>query len=635
MSFGLICSQYQQGDQMENGLSYEELQQKIAELSKEIAILKNRTPLQSFENAHISPLAKCTEYTFEDLFDINEIQNIQDSFAKATGLTSIITRTDGTPITKPSNWSRLCSQIIRKTEIGLRNCMKSDAIIGRYNPEGPIVQPCLSGGLWDGGASITIGDKHLANWLIGQVRNEELNVEEMVKYAAVIGADETEFRSALEEITYMSKVQFQEVCNALFLIANQLSKIAFQNVEQQRFISELAEEEDKRKKLEKQLGHAQKLEAVGRLAGGVAHDFNNILSVINGYSELLLHELDTESPFRKKVKSIHSAGLKASRLTQQLVAFSRKQIISPRLVHLGKELHEINKMLIRLLGEDIAVEIHQKEDLWLVKLDQSQLEQVVFNLAVNARDAMPSGGKLLFEAVNVSFLEAYAEERYEVLPGEYVMLAVSDTGRGMTKEVQDRIFEPFYTTKGPNKGTGLGLAMVYGIIKQNNGYISVYSEEGQGSTFKLYFPKSDVQDEKLACLLQDDGSETLQQGEESILLVEDEDLVREMCVTILTQLGYTVLEATNGKDALQVSSRYHGTINLLLTDVVMPEMNGPEIADHLRQRYPKLKVLFMSGYTENAIVHHGVLEDHINFLQKPVTPNALSIAVRRALDRTE
>ncbi|MBU1564632.1 MAG: PocR ligand-binding domain-containing protein [Proteobacteria bacterium] len=620
---------------MENGLSYDELEQKIAELSKEIARLKDRTPLQSFENTPISSQTRCTEYIFEDLFDINEIQKIQDSFAKATGLTSIITRPDGTPITKPSNWSRLCSEIIRKTEIGLRNCMKSDAIIGRYNPQGPIVQPCLSGGLWDGGASITIGEKHIANWLIGQVRNEELDVETMVKYAEVIGADEKEFRLALDEITYMSKAQFQEVCNALFLIANQLSKIAFQNVEQQRFISELAEEEEKRKKLEKQLGHAQKLEAVGRLAGGVAHDFNNILSVINGYSELLLHELDKESPLRKKIENIHSAGLRASRLTQQLVAFSRKQIISPRPVHIGKELHEINKMLIRLLGEDIAVEIHPKEDLWLVKLDQSQLEQVVFNLAVNARDAMPSGGKLIFEVANVSLAGPFAEERYEVIAGDYVVIAVSDTGRGMSKEVQDRIFEPFYTTKGPNKGTGLGLAMVYGIVKQNDGYISVYSEEGHGSTFKLYFPKSAVQDENLASLLPENGTEILPQGKESILLVEDEDLVREMCVTILSQLGYTVLEATNGKDALQVSSRYHDSIVLLVTDVVMPEMSGPEIADAMRQKYPHLKVLFMSGYTENAIVHHGVLENHINFLQKPVTPNSLSVAVRKALDRND
>ena len=617
---------------MGKGLSYEELEQNIAELSREISVLRNRKLPQTFADKSASVQLECAEYTFEDLFDIDEIQRIQDSFAKATGLTSIITRTDGTPITRPSNWSRLCSEIIRKTEIGLRNCMKSDAIIGRYNP---IVQPCLSGGLWDGGASITVGGKHIANWLIGQVRNEELDVEEMVKYAEGIGADETEFRSALDEITYMSKAQFQEVCNALFLIANQLSKIAFQNVEQQRYIAELDEEERKRKKLEKQLRHSQKLEAVGRLAGGVAHDFNNILSVINGYTELILLELDKENPLRKKIETIHGAGQRASRLTQQLVAFSRKQIISPRLIHFGKELEEINKMLIRLLGEDISVEIHRDEGLWLVKMDQSQLEQVVVNLAVNARDAMPKGGKLLFEIVNVCIREQYAEERYEVVPGEYVMLAVSDTGAGMAKEVQDRVFEPFYTTKAPNKGTGLGLAMVYGIVKQNNGYISVYSEEGQGSTFKLYFPKSAVQDESFLALSQDNSFNTPEKGKETILLVEDEVDVREMCVTILTQLGYTVLEATNGKDAVQVSSRYHGNIDLLLTDVVMPQMNGPETAAQLRQKHPNLKVLFMSGYTENAIVHHGVLENHINFLQKPVTPNALAVAVRKALARKQ
>lgn len=618
---------------MGRGLSYDELEQKVAELSKELAALKGRTPFHVPDNNEQLALEqKFTEYTFEDLFDIEEIQKIQDSFAKATGLTSIITRVDGTPITRPSNWSRLCSQIIRKTEIGLRNCMKSDAVIGRYHPQGPIVQPCLSGGLWDGGASISVGDRHIANWLIGQVRNEELDIEEMVKYAKVIGADEDEFRIALEEITYMPKRQFQEVCNALFLIANQLSKIAYQNVEQQRYIRELKKEEQKRKNLEKQLGHAQKLEAVGRLAGGVAHDFNNILSVINGYSELILTELEEESPFRKRLEMIHGAGQRASRLTQQLVAFGRRQIISPRLLHIGRELHEVNNMLIRLLGEDISVEIHQAEDLWSTMMDQSQLEQVIINLAVNARDAMPNGGKLIFEVANTSIWEPYENNRYEVIPGDYVTLGVSDTGAGMSREMQDRIFEPFYTTKEQGKGTGLGLAMVYGIIKQNNGYISVYSEEGLGSTFKIYLPKSEMQEENhpeisLA------NSATEHKGEECILLVEDEMHVREMCVTILNHMGYTVLEATNGKDALLVSSRYSGAIDLLLTDVVMPELNGPDLAGRLRHKYPQLNVLFMSGYTENAIVHHGVLESNIHFLQKPVTPNALGAAVRKALQQ--
>ncbi len=625
---------YLTGDQMENGLSYEELEEKISELTRENTHLK--AGISSGSNKGLNPLPQSQdrEYGFEDLFDIKEIQKIQDSFAKATGIASIITRPDGTPITKPSNFCRLCSEIIRKTEIGLKNCLQSDAFLGRYHPEGPIIKPCHSGGLWDGGASISIGKKHIANWLIGQVRNEDLDEEALVRYARVIGADEAEFRSALAEVTYMSKEQFQEVGKALFLIANQLSKIAFQNVEQQRYIEELAVEEKKREKLEKQLRHAQKLEAVGRLAGGVAHDFNNILSVINGYAELMLLSLEQDNPLKKKIEIIHGAGQRAARLTQQLVTFSRKQIISPRLVHLGRELNEINKMLIRLLGEDVSVTIHQDADLWMIKIDQSQLEQVIVNLAVNARDAMPGGGKLIFEATNVSLRESFVKERYEVVPGEYVLLAVSDTGCGMSKETQERVFEPFYTTKAPNKGTGLGLAMVYGIIKQNKGYISVYSEEGQGSTFKLYFPKSSIQDKSLAQPIQDGGFDALQKGKEIILLVEDEQIVREMCVTILTQLGYTVLEATNGRDALQVASRYHGAIDLLLTDVVMPEMNGPEIAKELQWQYPALKVLFMSGYTENAIVHHGVLENNINFLHKPVTPHALAVAVRKALEGT-
>ena len=617
---------------METGFSYDQLERKIAALEQEIAGLKGR--LQPKASSLSTGLAGCGQHaiTFEDIFDIAEIQRIQDAFAKATGIASIITRPDGTPITQPSNFCRLCRDIIRQTGTGLKNCLQSDALLGRYHPEGPIVMPCQSGGLWDGGASISIGDRHIANWLIGQIRNEELDEEAMIAYARVIGADEGEFRAALAEVTYMSREQFEAVARFLFLVANLLSKSAFQLVEQRLTLERLSEEEAKRDKLEKQLHHAQKLEAIGRLAGGVAHDFNNILSVINGYSELILLNMEAGHPLREKLEIIHGAGQKASRLTQQLVAFSRKQIISPRQLHLGRELQEISKMFDRLLGEDITVTIQHDAGLWPVKMDQSQLEQILVNLAVNARDAMPDGGQLLFEAANAVLDDSHATGRYEVVPGDYVKLAVSDTGSGMTLDTQERIFEPFFTTKAPHKGTGLGLATVYGIVKQNNGYITVASEEGCGSVFTLYLPRCRAESAVALVSHPGEGGATLPGGTETILLVEDEETVRALCITILSQLGYTVLAASHGKEALALATRHEGVIGLLLTDVVMPEMSGPELADGLRQIMPRLQVVYMSGYTENAIVHRGILAKNIHFLQKPITPNALAAVVRTALD---
>lgn len=618
---------------MGTGFSYDDLERKIARLEQEIGELKGQLQPKKAASPGTSPVEMGhLEMAFDDIFEIEEIQRIQDAFAKATGIASIITRPDGTPITEPSNFCRLCQDIIRQTEIGRNNCLQSDALLGRYNPEGPTVRPCQSGGLWDGGASISIGNRHIANWLIGQIRNEELDEESMVAYARVIGADEDAFRQALAEVTYMPKAQFEAVAQFLFLVANLLSKSAFQLVEQRRTLARLSEEEAKRDKLEKQLHHAQKLEAIGRLAGGVAHDFNNILSVINGYSELMLLNLEAGHPLRDKLDIIHGAGQKASRLTQQLVAFSRKQIISPRKMDLGQELQEISKMFGRLLGEDITVTIRCANDLWPIKMDQSQLEQILVNLAVNARDAMPGGGRLLFEAANKVLDESHATDRYEVVPGEYVMLSVSDTGLGMAQDIQDQIFEPFFTTKAPHQGTGLGLATVYGIVKQNNGYITVASQEEHGSIFTLYLPRCRDESAVASGAQSCKNGTALVQGAETILLVEDEETVRDLCVTILGPLGYTVLAAGHGKEAITLATQYNGIINLLLTDVVMPEMSGPELAEVLQRARPRLKVVFMSGYTENAIVHHGILAKNIHFLQKPITPQTLAAIVRQALD---
>lgn len=394
-------------------------------------------------------------------------------------------------------------------------------------------------------------------------------------------------------------------------------------------ITERKKTEEEKQKLQVQLFQSQKMESVGRLAGGIAHDFNNILCAINGYAELALMELDKDDPSRKDFSAILTAGKKAARLTQQLLAFSRKQIINQEILNLNTTIENIQQMLKKLIGEGIEIEIFTNDQLWNIKSDHSQLEQVIMNLAVNASDAMPMGGKLTIETENVVIEEGYALEHYEVNPGEYVLFAFSDTGCGFTEEEKGQIFEPFFTTKEKGKGTGLGLATVYGIIKQNNGFINVYSEPGEGTTFKLYLPRT----EEEVPIIEEKQSEGIPRGSETILLVEDEKEVRDVIVKMLSKLGYLVLEAEEGEDALNICKKYHGDVHLLLTDVVMPKMSGSELATQVKGCCPKTRVLYMSGYTENAIVHHGVLENGVNFIKKPITNKSLAQAVRKALDK--
>ena len=391
---------------------------------------------------------------------------------------------------------------------------------------------------------------------------------------------------------------------------------------------ELAVQEQAR--LEEQLYQAQKMESIGRLAGGVAHDFNNILSAINGYAELSLIKMDPDNPYRKDMSTILESGQRAARLTQQLLAFSRKQIIKQEQLNINNELKETYKMLRRLLGEDIEIETYYSENIWPVKADRSQLEQVIMNLVVNARDAMPQGGKLTIETTNVTLDDSYTQKHYGMTGGDYVMLAITDNGQGMTEEILENIFEPFYTTKDMTKGTGLGLATVHGIIKQNGGEINVYSEPEKGTTFKIYLPRAQDNHNKKDSL--PTPSSHAPHGTETILLVEDDELVRNLSFDILTNQGYTVLVAQDGLEALNMCQEYQGHINLLLTDVVMPKMSGTELAENIIKFYPDIHILFMSGYTENAIVQNGILKSGVNFVHKPIAPQTLSVTIRKLLD---
>jgi PAS domain S-box-containing protein len=385
-----------------------------------------------------------------------------------------------------------------------------------------------------------------------------------------------------------------------------------------------------RKKLEAQLFQSRKMETVGKLAGGIAHEFNSILTAIIGQSELLLEDLPPGSQLTESVTEIIKAANRAATLTRQLLAYGRKQFLQLEILDLNQLISGMADMLHKLLGGNVDAKIVPAVDLHAVQADAGQIEQVIMNMVVNARDAMPNGGKLTLETANVSF-DAESIRRYpELKSGGYVMLAITDTGAGMSEEVRERLFEPFFSTKGVGQGTGLGLSTCYGIIKQSGGHISVYSELGRGTTFKIYLPQIEPQTK---IPVQHIDSPDLPRGTETILLVDDDPALREMAATLLRRLGYTVLTAANGIEALNLQQRDTGHIDLLFTDVVMPQMSGQELADRVRALYPKTWILFTSAYTENAIVHQGVLDKGVVLLQKPFTLSALANKLREVLDQ--
>ena len=397
-----------------------------------------------------------------------------------------------------------------------------------------------------------------------------------------------------------------------------------------RDITERKQTEEKMAALQVQLGQSQKMEAIGRLGGGIAHDFNNILAVIQGYSDLCLFRIPKEDPLREDIQAITNAVKRAANLISQLLAFSRRQTMKMEVIDLNPLLQDLEKMLRRVIGEDVELVTTLPDDLGRVKADPGQIEQILLNLALNARDAMPSGGKLTIKTANVTLKETNPQNDMGLTPGHYVMISITDTGLGMTPEVKERIFEPFFTTKEIGKGTGLGLSMVYGIVKQSGGHIGVDSEPGKGATFRIYLPRVDgsvveVEEEEIA------GPPL---GNETILVVEDEEEVRKLVARSLKKQGYKVLEASQGKEVFPICEEQGGPIHLMVTDVVMPEMTGVELAKHIKQVYPEMKVLYMSGYNSDRVaIDCENLEKGIEFIQKPFTVYRLARKVREVLDK--
>ena len=381
-------------------------------------------------------------------------------------------------------------------------------------------------------------------------------------------------------------------------------------------------------KLERQLQQAQKMESIGRLAGGIAHDFNNVLSIILGYSELLLAQISPNDPIYEKIKAIHDSGNKAASLTRQLLAFSRKQVLEKKVISINKIIRNFLKILSKMVGEDIVIKTYLSKETCTIEADPGQIEQIIMNLIINAKDAMPNGGEIIIETDVIQLDEFYTNKNVEVKPGKYVLLTISDSGEGMDEEVTEKIFEPFFTTKELGRGTGLGLSIVYGIVKQHNGYIFVYSEKNKGTTFKIYFPASDKIPENEESKT---GNGEILQGNETILIVDDDHSICQFILDILKPLGYNCLIANSGREAIDIIRKYKGDIHLLLTDIVMPYINGRQLAEIIKKERPDIKIIFMSGYTENVITQNGEFEKGVHYISKPITPITLIQKIRSVL----
>ncbi len=692
------------------------------------------------------PLDDTGEITFDELFDLTEVQRIQDEFSRATGVASLITDPQGNPLTKPSNFTDFCAIHIRGTERGLANCRQSDAVLGQAHAAGAKVQTCLSAGLWDAGTSISVGGRHVASWLIGQVRDETQSEAKLRQYLREIGADEKAAMEAYRRVPAMSREHFDSIAQVLCTLSTQLSTTAYQNMQQARFIAderrrteelrrltaaikqtpdsivitscegkvvyanpafqtssgytvaemmgrplsdlksgqhdagfyadlwstissgrtwtgrlinrrkngELYTEEavvspvrdddgaivnyvgikrDITKELqqEAQNQQSQKMQAVGQLAGGIAHDFNNILQAILGFSELLMPTVEEHE--RAHVSEIRKAAKHAAELTKQLLAFSRKRPVESRIINLNSTIEETREILSSLIGENIKVTTELDPQLSPVQADSSQLARILINLAVNGRDAMPRGGTIAIRTRNVTISTQQALGYPHGREGTFACLSVADTGTGMPAEVKEHIFEPFFSTKGPGEGTGLGLASAYGIIQEHNGWIDVDSEEDNGSTFRIYLPVDVSQ--PAATPQMPSAPEPLAHGNnEIVLLVEDDPAIRLLVETALTSADFKVLVAGDTTAARQLFEEHAGRVDLLISDVVLPDETGPELADALRAQKPKLPVLLCSGYSRGHITQEEIKRKQYHFLEKPFTITQLLDVVHATLHDT-
>jgi PAS domain S-box-containing protein len=574
-------------------------------------------------NAILLPEGDIGTLVLADIIDVEAIKGLMEDFYSMENLVTAIVDIHG-KVLVATGWQDICTKFHRIHPETRKNCLESDTLLSAGIEPGAFKLYKCKNNLWDLATPIIVGGRHLGNLFSGQflLEDESTDYGVFCDQARRYGFNEEEYLAALDRVPRWSREKINRVMTFFARFALLISGMSYANIKLARMLAE-------REKMEAQLIQAQKMEAVGRLAGGVAHDFNNMLNVILGYAEMALLKLEPASPIQAYLREISKAGLRSADLTRQLLAFARKQTIAPKVLDLNDTVAGMLKMLMRLIGEDIDLLWKPAANLWPVNLDPAQIDQILANLVVNARDAIAGVGRITIETGTAEFEQAYSHRHEGIIPGRYVLLAVSDNGCGMDKETLARLFEPFFTTKEVGKGTGLGLATVYGIVKQNSGFINVYSEPGTGTTFRIYLPRHEseqaVAEERIPAVEAPTGTET-------VLLVEDEASLLDLGTLLLEDLGYTVLPAAGPNHALRLADEYAGEIDLLLTDVIMPDMSGSDLCKEIATRRPNLRCLYMSGYTAEAVAHHGVLHEGVHFLQKPFSVQDLAAKLREALD---
>ncbi|NVN91312.1 MAG: PocR ligand-binding domain-containing protein [Desulfuromonadales bacterium] len=581
--------------------------------------------VQNKLRAILEPDGDIGELELSDIIDCEMLQSMLEDFYRITGMLGAVLDISG-KVLVAVGWQDICTKFHRCHPDTLKNCIESDTVLTNDVQVGTYKHYRCKNNMWDMVTPLVVGGRHVGNVFIGQFfyEDETPDVELFREQARRYGFDEVEYLAALGRVPRFSREAADSGMQFYAKLTRMVSSLSYSSIKESRMLNE-------RIHLEEQLRQSQKMEAVGQLAGGVAHDFNNILQVISGYGNLLLMDSTLDDRKKEQIDHILSASEKAAQLTKGLLAFSRRQVMTFTPVNLNDVIEHVKKFLVRVIGEDIHLKTIPSEITVKVCVDIGQMEQVLINLATNSRDAMQKGGLLTIETGFHSVEASNIHEAGSVEPGRYAVVTVSDTGSGMDQETCKRIFEPFYTTKEVGKGTGLGMAIVYGIVKQHNGFINVYSELGQGTTFRIYIPVYEdgqlEHAEKLDQIIQPLG------GTETILLAEDDVGVRNLMVTVLTKFGYNVIQAVDGQDVVDTFAENMDRVSMILMDVIMPKKNGMEAYDEIILLKPNVKVLYSSGYTADFIQDRGVSEEGIELLMKPVQPMEMLRKVREILDR--
>jgi PAS domain S-box-containing protein len=579
--------------------------------------------------AVLSPESDIGELALADIIDVPGIQALMNDFFAITHMPVAFIDLDG-KVLIGTGWQDICVKFHRVNPESLRSCIECDTVLSRGVPAGEYKMYKCKSGLVDVVTPIMVGGRHMGNLFTGQFlwEDEPMDREAFRAQAHRFGYDETAYLQALDRVPRFSRDQVERVMSFYMKLADMIALLSYSGVKLARMLTERKRAEEARETLQAQLVQAQKMESVGRLAGGVAHDFNNMLNVILGHTEMVLEDTPPGTELRADLEEIQKAAKRSADLTRQLLAFARRQTIAPKLLDLNEVIEGMLKMLRRLIGEDIDLLWKPALEVWPVLMDPTQIDQILANLVVNARDAIDGVGKITIETGTVRFDEAYCENHPGHSPGEYVLLAVSDDGCGMDKETLNSIFEPFFTTKPLGQGTGLGLATIYGIVKQNEGFVNVYSEPDKGTTFRIYIPRRVAEG-----AVPGQGPQAAQPatGTETVLIAEDDAALLELSRRILERLGYRVLSSNSPQKAVEWARAYPGRIHLLITDVIMPGMSGRDLWREIKAIRPELKCLFMSGYTADVIAHRGILDENVNFLQKPFSVQSFSAKIREAL----